>query len=1738
MKKLVFLFSIVFLAASSLAVDVRPFAFTYTDSAQQNQWEALMKYKIWGTSAEGEYGLRVMGNSYITDESGYVGSAYGGLSFSNQGHALGGPLAFGGDYYGGDGNDTITSGPSHFGGDFTVSGNGNNSTVLYGYYCVEGTMTNMDNGLEKGGGTITCDEDLVPEVESYLDVPYLDTTVTYSSAISQDGSIYYIDVPPDTADEGVYDLFISSITLNNQASLYVRMPEGGRLTRIFLNGALSMTNNSNIRVMHAQDDDSEWNSTTKKWTYTDTTYLMSNADYLGNLLFYIPTDWSVAAGAKTVQGTFITTGYISIAQNMSFAGQLIAGDYVYVDNGFSAEDFKYVPFDPPIVDIDPEALAEAALQEGITDPQEVTIELDRSPSTDVNFDYCFIFEGDSAAVKSDGNTLASYADVDTSSIPICGRDTASATFSAGSTSLTEAITVTVVDDKLDENTETFTISIFELEGAIMSDGTRAGDFTLYIEDNDALLLSKDTTVTGKEDTTLVLNVFPAMKQDSSAVTTTYYIEIVTLPTVGTLTYNGTAVTVGQIIKSTNLSYLKFLGEQDSSGTPYATIVYYILNADSARSTVSYTLTINLEAVNDAPVIGDYAFSIEENSATGTTVGTIEGTDIDSETLTYAIISGNTSTAFKINSSTGVITVAGSLDYETKSSYTLKITVSDGSLKDTSTVTITIIDVNESPTIADQTLSISEDASVGTSAGTVTASDPDAGAVLTYYAISGDTDLFAIDSSTAKVTLLSATLDYETQDAHSIVVVVTDGEFYDTATITINVINVDEPISKDTTVTAYEDTVLIVNMFPAMSEDSTRLSSYSIKITSLPTVGTFLYNGSAVTVGQVISSSNLSKLTYQSEQDSSGSPYASFTYYVINSSGLYSDNEYTLTINMEPTNDYPVISDTTFTVYENSSLDSVIGTLVATDIDNDDDSLKFYINSGNSLGWFALSTSGVLTVAGEIDYESEDTITLTVYVTDGEAKYSTAYATVTIIVLDVNEAPTIANQTLYILETASVGTVAGTVVASDPENDALKYYIIGGDSSMFAIGESSGSVTLLSATLDYETTSYYTILVRVYDGEFYDTAAVAIVVEDVEETSTVRVTTVDSDDTRWVITNDTAYINRSFATISWVLTSYSGKNTYNDTLVEDLGDGCYTYTFSDDDQTINVRGSDTVTVCVSTTTPEVTITVVGTSSDSITGVTIVETGDSTQNYSNQESNTVLVVVEDPVTGAVDTITIEVTLDSVSVPSSTIKTVTSIQNSIDLDAEPDSVTKTPENGLIAVEYQVVVNGDTVTVKYYETEDGERVTTDEGDEIVYVSYTTTIDGKTVTITYAYDLTTGEVVTDETTGEVYTVSYEYTDSDGNTVTVSYSADKDGAMITSSEGDKTYEITYSYTNAYGNTAVNSVTIVLDTNGPVVKILSPENQTKVSSVSIEVVWTVDGVEQDTLTMQSLEEGVNTIIRTYRDKAGNEASDTVYVIMKNAKNVVITLVDAVTKIDAATVSEYYAGNEPDDDEVFAVSILNPNTGSEVEVLTGNSNSTSSGSGDEPYPGYTGAHLGPTLEIEVKMPSVNSVGGLATISDMIESDGLISLESGGGWDREKITVEEYISEYCSEDFQSKVDTSDLSSTPIYTVTLKAHIWTFTSLGSFVDDYSFSLDLDDETLVNEGAVLTLYFELKPGTDGLVRNTEGRALGTGAYMFKTEVKSVAILQCQLPDAEIGSKTVYKEEDLSMFGYKRPEGL
>ena len=100
--------------------------------------------------------------------------------------------------------------------------------------------------------------------------------------------------------------------------------------------------------------------------------------------------------------------------------------------------------------------------------------------------------------------------------------------------------------------------------------------------------------------------------------------------------------------------------------------------------------------NTAPTIADQTFSIAEDAAVDAEVGTVQATDADNEDLTFSVTSGNTGDVFAMNASSGLLTVAKTLDFETDSTYTLKVSVADGTDSNTADVTISVTDVEEGP----------------------------------------------------------------------------------------------------------------------------------------------------------------------------------------------------------------------------------------------------------------------------------------------------------------------------------------------------------------------------------------------------------------------------------------------------------------------------------------------------------------------------------------------------------------------------------------------------------------------------------------------------------------------------------------------------------------------------------------------------------------------------------------------------------------------------------------------------------------------------------------------------------------------------------------------------------------------------------------------------------------------------------------------------------------------------------
>ena len=118
--------------------------------------------------------------------------------------------------------------------------------------------------------------------------------------------------------------------------------------------------------------------------------------------------------------------------------------------------------------------------------------------------------------------------------------------------------------------------------------------------------------------------------------------------------------------------------------------------DAFGNTSTANQVVNVTNVNEAPTISSMnAGSLAEDVSSGTSVATASASDVDAgTTLTYSISSGNDAGHFAINSSTGAITTADSLDYETTTSYTLVVTASDGTLTTSTNQVINVTDVNE------------------------------------------------------------------------------------------------------------------------------------------------------------------------------------------------------------------------------------------------------------------------------------------------------------------------------------------------------------------------------------------------------------------------------------------------------------------------------------------------------------------------------------------------------------------------------------------------------------------------------------------------------------------------------------------------------------------------------------------------------------------------------------------------------------------------------------------------------------------------------------------------------------------------------------------------------------------------------------------------------------------------------------------------------------------------------------
>ena len=532
------------------------------------------------------------------------------------------------------------------------------------------------------------------------------------------------------------------------------------------------------------------------------------------------------------------------------------------------------------------------------------------------------------------------------------------------------------------------------------------------------------------------------------------------------------------------------GELEVAGTiDYETTPTYTLTVQVSDGMTLATapITINVTNVNDnAPAIVAQIFSISENAANGAAVGTVMATDADGDALTFTITSGNTGNAFAINAGTGAITVAGTLDRTTTQTYTLTVRVSDGTTSAEAAVTINVTGAggNQAPTIAAQTFSVAEDAASGAAVGTVTAMDADNDG-LTFSITNGNaSDAFAINASSGAITV-AGTLDHETTPTYTLTIQVSDGTATASATVTINVTNVNEApvVTAQTTAFTVAENANNGTAVGTVAATDPENDPLTFTITAGNTANTFAINASSgvITVAGTLDRETTSTYTLTVRaSDGSLSGTADFT------------------VNVTDVNEAPVVTaqSSAFTVAENANNGTTVGTVAATDPEND--RLTFSITAGNTRNAFAINaSSGAITVAGTLDHETTPSYTLTVRASDGSLSNM---ANFTVNVTDVNEAPmvTAQNAAFTVTENAANGTAVGTVAATDPESDRLTFSITAGNTgNAFAINASSGVITVVR-TLDYETTPTYTLTVRAADASLSGTANFTVNVTNVND----------------------------------------------------------------------------------------------------------------------------------------------------------------------------------------------------------------------------------------------------------------------------------------------------------------------------------------------------------------------------------------------------------------------------------------------------------------------------------------------------------------------------------------------------------------------------------------------------------------------------------------------------------------
>ena len=560
---------------------------------------------------------------------------------------------------------------------------------------------------------------------------------------------------------------------------------------------------------------------------------------------------------------------------------------------------------------------------------------------------------------------------------------------------------------------------------------------------------------------------------------------------------------------------------------------------------SYRVEVSGYANNNPPEFTDTApttRSVDENTAAATDIGAaVAATDAESDTLVYGL-TGTDASSFTIDTTSGQLKTSASLDFETKNSYSVDVTVHDG--KDATGGDDTTVDATIAVTISvnnrdeDGTVTLPATFTGGTAA-TASVTDPDGTvsspswrwargdtATGSFSNIGGATAASYTPVAADVGKYLRATVTYKDPESTTV-----DKTASATSSSAVGASNADPTFDDGATATRTlpENSgagVDVVGGVVAATDGDSDTLTYSL-------------TGADAARFEIDSSGQIKVKTGSTHTFDFESTKKSYSVTVnvrdskdaAGAADTAVDDTIVVTIDLTNVNEEPEITTTatTASVAENST---AVITLAASDVDMPDTE-TWSVESGDDGSKFTIDTSGALSFADVPNFETptdvgdtamNNTYVVTVKVADAAGLSDTHELTVT--VTNVNEAPEITtisttHTDFDVDENTATSDVIKTYEATDVDAaTTLTWSLAGADAGDFTITKNAdgdgelrfASVPNFEMPVDADTMNDYDIQVKVRDNgipgnrassnQLDATVSVVVNVRDVNETPVV------------------------------------------------------------------------------------------------------------------------------------------------------------------------------------------------------------------------------------------------------------------------------------------------------------------------------------------------------------------------------------------------------------------------------------------------------------------------------------------------------------------------------------------------------------------------------------------------------------------------------------------------------------